>query len=299
MNNNFLKTERIEFHISYACDCKCVFCSEKNRLDRFPGKNPSLSEIAEALKEKKYSGFNHITFTGGEPTSSSSLPYALKIAKKLGFRTCVTTNGGAFSKISFCYEVLPLCDELILSIHGSSPDVHDRQTLRNGSFIRLLSALKNIETVASGSIYGLTNTLVLKDNINDLPDLFKFLGQLSFIKQHLISYPAPEGLALKNYKHIAPPLSMISELTDKIVSITDSNGKTLRVFGVPACMLGKNYILSNDFYWSPRVRIERSLRGGKLCLRETWTERPVRRRIYKDKCLTCRHKSFCGGFFDI
>lgn len=294
-----MKAERLEFHISYQCCNHCVFCSERNRLKRFHWLNPSFREITDVLKNKKAEGFSYVTFTGGEPTASGNLPFALKMAKLLGYRTAVTTNGYAFADIEYCRSYLPLCDEIILSVHGPSAEIHDSLTGKEGSFERFKRAIGNIENLEPERIFLITNTLLLKQNCGSLAELYNIISRLRCVKQCILSNPAPEGGAFTEYSRLALPLREAGKRAMELASIVRGCGKTIKLFGFPACVLKNPEDCSNDFFWSPKVTVERSAAKGITGLREVYSERPVRRRHYSKKCEKCAYKEKCGGFFNI
>ena len=125
------------------------------RWRRFPLKG---REISAVLLRRRREGFDHVTFTGGEPTAQPLLPAALRAARRLGFRTYLTTNGGLFAERSYARTVLPLVDELCLSIHGPDAQVHDASTRTPGSFARATQAFDNIQRYGE-RVFILTNTV--------------------------------------------------------------------------------------------------------------------------------------------
>lgn len=294
---------RLDFHISYICLNRCVFCSERNRLARFSGINLSPEEIKKVLLEKRKKGFEYVTFTGGEPTLSGNLPFALKLAKLLGYRTCATTNGYGFSDDEYCQKILHYCDELMLSVHGPCAETHDNLTGRKGSFEIFQKAMRNIykETSKPGGhkLFLMTNTVLTQSNAAGIAEMYGMLAEMPQVRQCLLSYPAPEGGAYRMYAALSLPQDHAAAVAENAAKIITAAGKTMRFFGFPACRLGKYAEYSNDFYWSPRLTVERGIVNGIAALRETVSERPVRRRHYEKECHSCRHYGKCGGFFDI
>ena len=60
--------KRLEFHLTYTCPQACVFCSEEDRMAAFKEHPVSLREAVTVLSAKRKEGFDHVTFTGVEPT---------------------------------------------------------------------------------------------------------------------------------------------------------------------------------------------------------------------------------------
>ena len=297
-----MNINRLDFHISYQCVNRCVFCSEKSRLSRFRGKNLTPAEIKNVLVDKSRQGFEYVTFTGGEPTLVPTLPFALKLSKLLKFRTCVTTNGYGFADCGFCHEILPYCDEIMLSMHGDCAEVHDKLSGRNGSYRIFEKALENMSSeCASGNKKGLflmTNTVLTTENAHCIESMYRKIVANPYVRQCLLSYPAPEGMAYHNYSRLALPPDEAGQAAAVAAEILVPAGRMIRFFGFPACHLGVYAKYSNDFYWSPRITVERGIKDGRTGLRETVSERPVRRRHYDDKCSACSYRNSCGGFFN-
>ena len=290
--------KRLEIHLSYSCGNRCVFCSEKNRLKEFGGLDLSGPEIARVLKDKRRAGFSHVTFTGGEPSLPATLPAALGMAKALGYKTCVTTNGLGFASRAFARRVVPLLDEAILSCHGASAGTHDRLTGREGSFAATLAALANLSAEGGRNLYLMVNTVVTKENAAQLPRILRLISGYKAVKHYLVSYPAPEGGACSRYGELAVDLKDLRGRVNGLWSGARAAGVTLRFFGIPACALGKHPEASNDFYYSPRLTVERAaLPGGGPGLREIRSLRPVRRRVYLKTCAPCVSRGSCGGIF--
>lgn len=290
--------KRLEIHVSYSCENNCVFCSEKNRLKKFSSRGLSGLEIARVLRAKRRAGFSHVTFTGGEPSLLAALPAALGAAKALGYKTCVTTNGLGFASRAFARRVVPLLDEAIVSCHGSSEKTHDSLTGKRGSFAAVLSALANMSAEGGKRLYLMVNTVVTKENAAQLPRILRMIAGFKAVRHYLVSYPAPEGGACADYGAIAVDFDKLRGGISGLWSQALSSGITLRFFGIPACVLGKCAAASNDFYYSPRLTVERAaFPGGRRGLRETESWRPVRRRVYLKACAPCRFRGSCGGIF--
>ena len=113
-----MKMEHIDFHISYRCVNKCIFCSSAGSIKKFKNHILNLEEIIKILKEKRKKGFKSVNFTGGEPTLHPQFVNLVKKAKELGYRIYVGTNGKMFENKDFCRKSAPFLDEICFSIHG-------------------------------------------------------------------------------------------------------------------------------------------------------------------------------------
>ena len=147
-------------------------------------------------------------------------------------------------------------------------------------------------------LYLMVNTVVTKENVAQLPRILRMIAGFKAVKHYLVSYPAPEGGACADYGAIAVDYDKLRGRIKGLWSRARSSGITLRFFGIPACVLGEHAAASNDFYYSPRLTVERAaLPGGRGGLKETASWRPTRRRIYLKACAPCRFRGSCGGIF--
>lgn len=288
---------RLELHLSYTCGQRCGFCSESVRMDRWRHDPLKGEEISAVLLARRKAGFNHVTFTGGEPTAHPLLPAALGAARKLGFRTYLTTNGGLFTKEDYAREVLPLLDEVCLSIHGPDAALHDAAAGTPGSFDRAMKALENIERHGAGT-YLLTNTVVTRLTWDRLEETLGLLLAHPKIRHCLLSNVAPEGRAALAYRSLAVPLAAWRERVPALARPFERTGVVLRLFGLPLCVLGGLEELSNDAHFSPRVTVERRAAKGKPGLVGIASSDASRRRSKPVACRSCESRGDCAGVFD-
>jgi MoaA/NifB/PqqE/SkfB family radical SAM enzyme len=287
--------KRLEFHISYSCKNNCIFCSERAQLGKFEGRFVEKEVITERLRKFAQNGFNHVTFTGGEPTLHPHFSELLKLSKELGFKTYVSTNGGMFSSAKFCEKSFPYLDEICFSLHGHNAKLHNFHTRNDQSFSRLLRALKNTEA-SPKEISGFINIVITKKNFDYLDKIIDFLAGFKKVRQVLISNLAPEGNGLRNFKELAVPLERIQQGIGKIAYLAQRNNIIVRFFGLPLCQLREYEDYSNDLHWSARATLE-LWKKRKVFLKTTLSYLPVRRRLKCSKCRACLKKDICAGVF--
>lgn len=287
---------RLEFHISYSCINNCIFCSESEQLKKFKDSFVDSELVKDELAAFSRRGFNHITFTGGEPTLHPDIKNILLFARNLGYKTYLTSNGSGFDRKNFCKEIFPYLNEVCFSIHGSDSSRHDNQTSVRGSFKKLLKAMDNLEFLGFDT-RGFANIVVTKRNLVDVPDIIERLAGYTRIKQVLISNMAPEGRGFYDYEKLNVPLSYIRKAVPAIVETAVKKGLCVVFFGVPLCVLGRFYKHSNDLCWSPRTTLE-LWHNRRVILKETRSFKPVRKRVKPSVCRNCSGHSLCAGVFE-
>jgi len=286
--------EHIDFHISYKCLNKCVFCSSADCIEKFKTR-PLKFEKIFALLKKKSGKFKSVNFSGGEPTLCHFFPKLLKATKNLGYRIYLGSGGEKFSDKKFCEETAPYINEISFSLHGHKAALHNFHTKNKESFKKIIKAIKNFKNFP---VRLSTNTVVTKYNINHLKEILKFIIKFGQIKQVLISNLAPEGRGSKNYNGLVPRLNIFKKIAPDLIEIADKNNLILKFFGFPACIFGKYAVYSNDFVWDERLNIEQAQNKTKFFLQEDKGFFPTRSRIKTEKCQNCFYKNICGGLFE-
>ncbi len=291
--------KRLEFHMSYTCNQDCIFCSESVRMRQYQNHPLSYKEMVQTITRKRLEGCEHITFVGGEPTIHPDFLKLLSAAKRLEYKTLLITNGVRLSEFDFSAKALPLLDEIVFSIHGPNPKVHDGLGKSKGSFNRLMTALDLIER-SNSKPFVLTNTVVTKENFEFLEETIDLLSSRSAVRHLLISNLAPDGNALTFYLDQVVSIKELSSLAPRLVSIAENRKKIIRFFGMPLCALGEVWKSSNDLYWDSRTNVERTTSHGKVELEDTWNYTPQRMRFFPEICASCpaRGKE-CWGIFRV
>ncbi|NNN06201.1 MAG: radical SAM protein [Elusimicrobia bacterium] len=288
---------RLEFHIVYRCVNRCVFCSEREHMRAFAGHPAAFQELSGVLRDKRAQGFRHVTFTGGEPTLYPRVWDVLALAKDLGYLTFLISNGAALSLPAFADRVLPLIDELCLSLHGPDAATHDAATGRPGSFARLQAAFDNAERQKRAP-FVFVNSVVTRLNLARLPDTLRLALSRGKVRHFLASNLAPEGEGLRRYPELSVRHEELSRLLPGMAKQTAARGVDLRVFGMPLCVLGGGRALSNDLYYSPRVTVARArLEDGRVGWFEETALTPTRERVFLPVCGGCADRGACGGVF--
>jgi len=291
--------ERLEFHVSYQCNNNCIFCSEADRLAKFSAYPLTFSEIKNKLIAKRKEGFKYVHFTGGEPTENNEIIDILKIAKKLGYKVSLGSNGNNLADSNFFKNISRYIDEICLSFHGHNYQLFAHSSNNEKSFSNLGQTFKNINKILENkNLDVFINIVLTRNNFKELKEIVKFLLQYKFIKQIIISNFAPEGKGLSNFEKLAVKFTDLRKEIPKIIDLFKGSAVVVRFFGIPFCVLGEeNYIYSNDLNWDARLTIERDIDGNGPYLQEIISILPDRNKIKVKKCQECKLDSICSGIF--
>lgn len=129
---------KIVIELTNRCNLSCQHCF----TGRHGGKDDlPLAVLKMVLAEAKALGFDHLSFTGGDPTVYRHFFEAIRFTCEAGYRFGFNTNGWNFTQLYL--DLLPWREQLRMitfSLDGATAATHDR--LRGqGSFRRVMQAV--------------------------------------------------------------------------------------------------------------------------------------------------------------
>ncbi len=172
------------FYATEGCNLRCVSCSYRTP----PPGELSLPEIRELAASLRRLGLQHIVFSGGEPLMRRDFPEICSFFEGKEIHQTLLTNGLLLEKR--LHEVEQYLDEIIVSLDGPSPSVHD--AIRGAeSFERILRGVE--AAVRRGpSVSVAIRTVVQKRNFRTLPAMVRLAKNLGVTR---ISFLAADVLS--------------------------------------------------------------------------------------------------------
>jgi MoaA/NifB/PqqE/SkfB family radical SAM enzyme len=170
-NQNLLSSVLVE--LTYRCNLDCFFCYNDLGLKGKPVSTERYLELWQELAEMQV--FT-LTLSGGEPLAHPDFVELGRGARDLGFVVRVKSNGHALSP-SYSQQIKDEIDPFMVdvSIHGSTAEVHDRQTRVPGSFDRLMA---NIEGARKAGLRLKANTTLTSWNEHEIEGIFALAESL-------------------------------------------------------------------------------------------------------------------------
>lgn len=107
------------YYITYRCNAKCSFCDIWEK----PSPYITLENAESNLRDLRRLGVRVVDFTGGEPLLHRGLPELLKLARKSGLITTVTTNTLLYPKMAD--QLKGLVDMLHFSLDSPDAATHN------------------------------------------------------------------------------------------------------------------------------------------------------------------------------
>ncbi|MBN1465165.1 radical SAM protein [candidate division KSB1 bacterium] len=164
----------LHYYITDRCNCACTFCDIwKNRADE--RSDARLSDVVKNLRDAREIGARFVDFTGGEPLLHEQLPQMLQEAKRLKYKTSITTNCLRYTQVAA--DLRGLIDFLHFSLDGLSATKHDAMRGRD-SFECVMQSIDRAREL--GEAPDLLFTVTSK-NIDHLAPLAEFARTLGLI----------------------------------------------------------------------------------------------------------------------
>jgi molybdenum cofactor biosynthesis enzyme MoaA len=178
-----------------ACNSRCVFC-----LDTDTPRNVYLTEddiCREIKRGRDELNADKIILSGGEGSIHPKFIDFVRYARDIGYsRVQTVTNGYMFSKREFYLASVEAgLGEITFSLHGHTPELHDRLTGWQGAFHRLMKGM--VRAIRDGRIIVNVDVCINKQNvayIDQIVALCLSVGVHEFDLLHVI----PQGDAFKN-----------------------------------------------------------------------------------------------------
>jgi radical SAM protein with 4Fe4S-binding SPASM domain len=163
--------------------CRCLMC---NLVGFFRRPHAPLREVLRTMEEAALVGVEVLDIFGGEVTLRRDLFELVRHARWLGLQCMFITTGYYLTPAYVRRLERAGVNRIVVSIDGSRPEIHDAIRQLPGMHVRAVRALKAL--AAAGGIETFASTVILEQNLHDLPDLVRLSGRLG-IRGHEFFLP--------------------------------------------------------------------------------------------------------------
>ncbi|MDD3032342.1 MAG: radical SAM protein [Bacilli bacterium] len=278
----------LDIKTGFQCNNQCQFCIQGDK--RNFKKTKSTEEIKQILKQN-CDNFGKLVFTGGEVTIREDILEIVKYAKDLGYKIIqIQTNGRMFSYFDFCKKLIDAgVTEFGLSIHGSTPEIHDGLTRAVGSFEQTLQGILNLKKLQQPV---LINSVVTRINYKDAPNIARILSDIG-VKSYQFAFMHINSIILNNdetIEKIVPRYKEIKPFVEEGLQIgIDANVKS-RVETIPFCILQEKYYnnISPDYLRESFIYEDDKLKDFRKMKKDG-------AKLKGERCRECKFFEQCEG----
>ena len=146
-----------QLELTYRCNWRCVFCYNPRHFDR---EGMALADWERVFDDLRDLGTMNLTLTGGEPLEHPEFFEIAEAARRRHFAIRIYTNGSLIDE-ALAARIAALYPFTVeMSLHGATPETHDKATCRPGSQAAMLRGLDALQ--------GLGVTVVLKTPVTSI-----------------------------------------------------------------------------------------------------------------------------------
>jgi MoaA/NifB/PqqE/SkfB family radical SAM enzyme len=175
--NNFTNRKApysAQIELTLRCNGKCIFCSIHSLPSSIIGEDMNTEQIKFLIDQIADLGAVSLSFTGGEPTLRNDLPELIYHTGVVhDFMNGIATNGYLLPNL-FKEHKLEGLDYILLSLDYPKADQHNR--MRG---IKVFNkVMESIDLANKNDIKPIISTVVMKDNIQYLPEMCELAEKL-------------------------------------------------------------------------------------------------------------------------
>lgn len=181
--------------LTAACNSKCVFCLDAEAQDgRILAVDDILAELRRGREEKNAT---RVVLSGGEATIHPRFPELVALAKSLDYRWVQTvTNGQMLARREFFAASIDAgLDEITFSLHGHTPELHDRLTRTRNGYTNLMKAM--LRAVRDGRPVVNVDVCINRENVEHLEAIIALCARVG-VKEFDLLHIIPQGVAFEH-----------------------------------------------------------------------------------------------------
>ena len=299
INRDAPRNNRAKLDTGTFCNYDCEFCYYRDQLD----KKTHIDIVKQRADYLKQYGIKQVDLSGGESSVSSDWFEILEYCNQLFEHVSCLSHGGRFANKDFLIESRQRgLKEILFSLHGSTPEVHDAITNRKGSFQRIIQAIQNAQEC--GMVVRLNCTVYSKNYIDVATQYAALVNTIGPLEVNFITFNYWGDVQLKNVGY--------REMTDAIKKCIDQLNKDIiiNVRYTPFCYMEgyEQYVCNlyqhiyDPYDWNKEVydyTVDASIpwtEEGKLRIAHDACKQQRIKFYHKDKeCMSCKHFYICDG----
>jgi radical SAM protein with 4Fe4S-binding SPASM domain len=304
---NLLRPREVQWLTTYRCNFKCIHCEASAGTTKV--RELTTDEAFRLIDELEEMGVRGILLSGGELLVRKDIFLIIEHILSRGIKYSFASNG--FLVAEFSEEFRRMKPALYFTSIDGLEQTNDKMRGVNGAFRRCIDSVKFFQSI--GVEHRTINTVVLPDNIQQLPELKKII-QDSGATLWRIAIPIPVGRAKEN-----PKLSLDVGQMKYLFAFIRSASKEMNIelsedagylgcYGPELrsypffCKAGLTYcaIMPDGEVLGCQIAYDNSFSEGNVRtrpFREIWQNgfSRFRKPHFEIACRSCRHLEVCRG----
>lgn len=269
-----------------ACNSRCVFC-----LDMDTPRNvflPFEKVCAELRRGIEEFGADKVIVSGGEASLHPRFFDIIRYGKSIGYdRVQTVTNGWKYAERDFYKSAISAgLGEITFSLHGHTPELHDRLTQHRGSFKRLMKGMIRAVRDPKGPIVNV-DVVINKQNVPHLDKIISLCASVG-IREFDLLHVIPQSEAFRNRDMLFYDIREHQEVLHKVFRLNRHPGFVIWTNRFPVSYLEG----LEDLIQDPHKMID-EVHGRRYHVRRYLdTGEPLDCRE-KERCVHCFIEPFC------
>lgn len=232
-----MPADRVDFSkyivisVCFSCNNRCTICMLSDLKEKLPGIGfENFKKVVTEIANRRR--YENLILSGAEVTTFDDLDRYIRFAASLGWfkKIQIQTNGRKLKDRHYLKHLIDQgINEFFVSIHGLE-QVHDSITRRPGSFKETLEGLQNLEDF---DVNVITNTVLTKNNLHEISDLFSILFRKKTHEIHMWNYFPMER---KDTKDLVVSMNEFLQLLARLLPIAKQAAKPLVMKSFPECL---------------------------------------------------------------
>jgi len=276
---------RLDLKVGFACNNFCRFCVQGDKRHRVaaPRTDVLLLEL-----ERSRDAFDGVVFTGGEPTLRRDLFDLVARARALGYRPIqIQSNGRTFASRRYCEQLIAAgASEFSPALHGHIPVLHDYLTRAPDSFAQTTRGIRHLRALDQ---VVLTNTVVVRANVRNLPQIAQLLVDLG-VGQMQFAFVHPVGTAGASFTQVVPRMERMQTYLLPALQVAIDAGVRVDTEAVPYCIV-PGY---EDCVVESRIPRTRVVDAG-VTVEDYAAYRRTEGKLKGARCRECARDDLCEG----
>ncbi len=286
----------LSIETGFTCNSRCQYCTQLDYrvIPQADQLDLTTEQIRARILWAKDNGHDELGFSGGEPTIRPDFLDLVAFARDTGFeRIAVTTNGRMFAYPKFADTAIANgLTRFTFSLHGATPELHDKIAVAPGALTQALAGLDNITAAAKRrgvKLHLMNNQILIPENIRQIKDMVALLAPRGVRLFMIQPFIAQRSNVADLGRWFVPYADVVAGVQDALPVLAQF-GARIKPYNVPNCLLtplGREFI-EPQFYGISVFREFEQESAGEF--------RPFKARQWFriDACQTCQE--VCPGF---